>query len=111
MGSLSNLHLSDEAHNDLLDIKSYIEEELQNPSATLETVSRIANSLRILQDYAQAEAPLSSIADIENDYRFIVSGNYISFYRTYGNEVFIDRILYARRDFLRILFGDNIVDE
>ncbi len=108
---MNNLHLSDEAHNDLLDIKSYIEEELQNPSATLETVSRIANSLRILQDYAQAEAPLSSIADIENDYRFIVSGNYISFYRTYGNEVFIDRILYARRDFLRILFGDNIVDE
>ena len=108
---MNNLHLSDEAHNDLLDIKSYIEEDLQNPSATLETVSRIANSLRILQDYAQAEAPLSSIADIENDYRFIVSGNYISFYRTYGNEVFIDRILYARRDFLRILFGDNIVDE
>ena len=108
---MNNLHLSDEAHNDLLDIKSYIEEELQNPSATLDTVSRIANSLRILQDYAQAEAPLSSIADIENDYRFIVSGNYISFYRTYGNEVFIDRILYARRDFLRILFGDNIVDE
>ena len=108
---MNNLHLSDEAHNDLLDIKSYIEEELQNPSATLETVSRIANSLRILQDYAQAEAPLSSIADIEKDYRFIVSGNYISFYRTYGNEVFIDRILYARRDFLRILFGDNIVDE
>ena len=108
---MNNLHLSDEAHNDLLEIKSYIEEELLNPSAALETVSRITNSLRILQDYAQAGAPLSSIADIENDYRFIVSGNYIRFYRAYGNEVFVDRVLYARRDFLRILFGDNISDE
>ena len=45
---MNNLHLSDEAHNDLLEIKSYIEEELLNPSAALETVSRITNSLRIL---------------------------------------------------------------
>lgn len=108
---MNNLHLSDEARNDLLEIKSYIEEELLNPSAALETVSKITNSLRILQDYAQAGAPLSSIADIENDYRFIVSGNYISFYRAYDNEVFVDRILYARRDYLRILLEDSMTGE
>lgn len=54
---------------------------------------------------------LSSIADIESDYRFIVSGNYISFYRSYGSEVFVDRILYARCDYMRILFGDGKKDE
>ena len=108
---MNNLHLSEEAQNDLLEIKAYIEEELLNPSAALATVSRITKSLRILQNHAQAGAPLSSIADIESDYRFIVSGNYISFYRTYGSEVFIDRILYARRDYMRILFGDSTTDE
>ena len=108
---MNNLHLSEEAQNDLLEIKAYIEEELLNPSAALATVSRITKSLRILQNHAQAGAPLSSIADIESDYRFIVSGNYISFYRIYGSEVFIDRILYARRDYMRILFGDNTTDE
>ena len=92
---MNNLHLSEEAQNDLLEIKAYIEEELLNPSAALATVSRITKSLRILQSHAQAGAPLSSIADIESDYRFIVSGNYISFYRAYGSEVFIDRTLYA----------------
>ena len=75
---MNNLHLSEEAQNDLLEIKAYIEEELLNPSAALATVSRITKSLRILQNHAQAGAPLSSIADIESDYRFIVSGNYIS---------------------------------
>ena len=80
------------------------EEELLNPSVALTTVSQITKSLRILQNHAQAGAPLSSIADIESDYRFIVSGNYISFYRAYGSEVFIDRILCPSRlyaDFVR----------
>jgi len=108
---MNNLHLSEEAQNDLLEIKAYIEEALLNPFAALTTVSRITKSLRILQNHAQAGAPLSSIADIESDYRFIASGNYISFYRVYGSEVYIDRILYARRDYLRILFGDGTTDE
>ena len=76
---MNNLHLSEEAQNDLLEIKAYIEEELLDPSAALATVSRITKSLRILQNHAQAGVQLSSIADIESDYRFIVSGNYISF--------------------------------
>ena len=108
---MNNLHLSEEAQNDLLEIKAYIEEDLLNPSAALATVSRITKSLRILQNHAQAGALLSSSADIESDYRFIVSGNYISFYRAYGREVYIDRILYARRDYMRILFGDSTTDE
>ena len=108
---MNNLHLSEEAQNDLLEIKAYIEEDLLNPSAALATVSRITKSLRILQNHAQAGALLSSIADIESDYRFIVRGNYISFYRAYGREVYIDRILYARRDYMRILFGDSTTDE
>ena len=108
---MNNVHLSQEAQNDLLAIKAYIEEELLNPSAALATVSCITKSLRILQDHAQAGTPLSSIADIESDYRFIVSGNYISFYRAYGSEVYIDRVIYARRDYMRILFGDSTTEE
>ncbi len=108
---MNNIHLSEEAQNDLMEIKAYIEEELLNPSAALATVSRITRSLRILRTYAQAGVPLSSVADIESDYRFIVSGNYISFYHTYGKEVYVDRILYARRDYMRILFGDISTEE
>ena len=51
------------------------------------------------------------MTDIESDYRFIVSGNYISFYRAYGKEVYVDRILYARRNYMRILFGDHSAEE
>ena len=108
---MNDLHLSEEAQNDLIEIKTYIEEELLNPSAAMATVSRITKSLRILQTHAQIGTPLSAKMDTESDYRFIVSGNYISFYRVYGSEVYIDRILYARRDYMRVLFGDSTTDE
>ena len=101
---MSNIHLSEDAQNDLLEIKTYIEEELLNPSAALNTVSKITKSFRILHSHPYIGAPLSSIVDIKTDYRFIVCGNYISFYRICDNEVYIDRVLYTRRDYIRILF-------
>ena len=69
---MNNLHLSEEAQKDLIGIKTYIIEELMNESAALGIVGQITNSLRILQTYAEAGPMLSSIADIESDYRFIV---------------------------------------
>lgn len=108
---MNNVHLSEEAQNDLMEIKAYIEEELFNPTAALTTVAKITKSLRILRTYAKAGAPLSSVTGIESDYRFIVSGNYMSFYRVYGEEIYVDRILYARRDYMRILFGDSTAEE
>ncbi len=105
---MNEIYVSEKAEKDLIDIKTYIEESLMSPLAALHTVTRITESLRLLQTHAQAGALLSSITDIESDYRFIPCGNYISFYRVYGNKVYIDRILYARRDYMRILFDDVI---
>lgn len=67
---MNNLHLSEEAQKDLAEIKTYIEEELQNPSAALATAGKITKSLRILEMYAEAGALLSGVADVESDYRF-----------------------------------------
>lgn len=108
---MNKLYLSEEAQKDLMEIKTYIEEELQNPSAARSTVSRITKSLRILENHSQAGAMLSSVADIESDYRFLVSGNYLSFYRIQGSVIYIDRILYARRDYMRVLFGEMVESE
>ncbi len=60
---MSNIHLSEDAQNDLLEIKRYIEEELLNPSTALNTVSKITKSLQILQSHPYIGAPLSSIVD------------------------------------------------
>ena len=89
---MNELHIAKKAQDDLDEIRQYITEELGNPSAALSTVKRITTSLRILRDYAQAGAALSSVTDVQSDYRFLGAGHYLIFYRVRGRDVFIDRM-------------------
>lgn len=58
-----------------------------------------------------AGTTLSSITDVESDYRVLRVGNYLTFYRINGEEIYVDRILYTRRDYMRILLGGIQNDE
>ncbi|MCD8367218.1 MAG: type II toxin-antitoxin system RelE/ParE family toxin [Clostridiales bacterium] len=100
----NKLHYSPDALRDLDEIWEYIQVELSNPSAAANVVNDILDTLDRLEDFAEMGAPLSSVADVESNYRFIQSGNYLAFYRPEGTDIYIDRILYGRRDYLRILF-------
>ncbi len=98
------LHYSVGALNDLDEIWEYIHNELQSPVAAQNIVTGIMDSLDKLRDFPAMGSPLSSVIGLESDYRYFVCGKYIAFYRLDGTGVFIDRILYSRRDYLRILF-------
>lgn len=103
---MNKLHLSPDALEDLAEIKAYIADELQNTQVAIATVGKITKTIRMLQDYALIGTPLSSIVDVSSDYRYLTSGNYMIFYRVSGKDVYVDRVLYGRRDFLRILNVD-----
>jgi addiction module RelE/StbE family toxin len=105
---MNNLHLSDQAQADLAEIKAYIEKELENPIAARSTVRKITQDIRILKSQALAGASLSSIVDGDSDYRFLVTGNYMTFYRVCGRDIYIDRVVYGRRDYPRLFFGDTL---
>ena len=96
-----------ESRRDLNEIWDYIASELQNTSAAERVVTGILDAVQQLESFAELGAPLSSIADVEGGFRFLVTGNYLTFYRIENGEVYIDRILYGRRDYLRILFGNT----
>lgn len=104
---MNKINLSPEAGKDLVEIKRYITNELENPIAAISTTKRIMKAIRILQTHAEAGALLSSIADVDPAYRFLVAGNYMIFYRVKESDVYVDRILYGHRNYLRILFGDT----
>ena len=101
---MNELHISAAAQADLLEIKAYIEQEFDNPAAALAAVRRITNRIRVLRDHAYIGARLSSIVTMESDYRYLVSGQYLIFYRVYGKDIYIDRILHGRRNYMRVLF-------
>ena len=102
----NKIHYSPEAQNDLDEIWDYIFSELCNPSAAENTVNNIMDAIDRLEDFSEIGPPLSAVTDVESDYRFLVSGNYMVFYRINGCNVYIDRVLYGRRNYLRILFPD-----
>ncbi|GBF10759.1 type II toxin-antitoxin system RelE/ParE family toxin [Tepidibacillus infernus] len=105
------LKISPEAKDDLAQIKDYISKELGNPQAAINLVSKITKKIRGLTEYSGIGAPLSSVLDIQIDYRFLVCDNYLIFYRYEDGIVFVSRILYGRRNYTRILFGDLHEDE
>ena len=88
---MNNLHLSDEAQADLDGIKSYIAKNLENPSAAISTVRNITKDIRRLREHSLIGASLSSIADVESDYRFLVTGSYLTFNRVLDNDIYLDR--------------------
>ena len=106
MRDMNKVFISPEAKKDLLEIKEYISENLGSSQSAQNTVSKITAKFRVLEEFAGVGTPLSSIIDIETDYRFVICENYLAFYRTEKNAVYIDRIIYKRRDYISILFGE-----
>lgn len=101
---MAKVYLSGLAKQDLSDAKRYISEELQNPEAAKRVLARIFKSLRVLEQFPYSGTPLQ-ITGIETGYRSVASGSYRIFYHGDEESVYVVRILYGRRDFMRILFG------
>lgn len=102
---MTEIKFSPEAIADLQNTKSYIADELCNEQAAVSTIEKILKRILMLKDFPKLGAPLSSIVNLDTDYRFLACGNYTAFYRVENDTVYILRVLYARRDFMRILFG------
>lgn len=103
---MAEIRFSPEAITDLQQTKAYITEELCNEQAAIGTVAKITKRIRMLADFPESGALLSSIVDFETDYRFLICGNYMAFYRIENQTVDIIRVLYGRRNFMQILFGE-----
>lgn len=102
-----NIVFSPQALKDLEETKAYITEELCNEQAAIKTISKILKDIRMLSAFPESAPLLSSIVDFDTNYRFLICGNYVAFYRIEENEVKIIRILYGRRSFMQILFGEQ----
>lgn len=103
---MNKLRLTPEAVRDLGEIKRYISEELANPTAALRVVSRITQELRILQSHAEAGPSVEALTGCQTELRMLVCGQYIALYRVEKRSVSVARIINARQDYIRVLFGD-----
>ena len=79
---MHKLRINPIAKKDLLEIKAYITEELENPDAAVNVVTGIIDSYQKLKEFPQMGRKLSSKIGVSTDYRFIISGKYLVFYKT-----------------------------
>ena len=101
----SKIEYSPKAVRDLDEIWDYIEKELCNPSAAQNTIDGIMDKIDDLAMFPESGAKLEFDNGLESGYRFVVFKNYLAFYRLRpDNVVYVDRVVYAGRDCMRILF-------
>ena len=102
---LRRIEYSPRALKDLDGIWDYIEKELCNPSAAQNTVEGIMDKIDILMSFPEAGAKLEFENGLNSGYLYVSFKNYIAFYRLGSDDiVYIDRVVYSGRDYMRILF-------
>ncbi len=99
------------AKADMREIGDYIRQELRNPAAARGTVRRFREAMLPLREFPNMGSPLLASGKQDAPYRYLVCGSYLIFYHTDSTAVYIDRVIYGRRDYLALLFGNRITDD
>ncbi len=103
----NTLHYSPDSLQDLDEIFDYIALKKQNPIAARNTVLGIREAIADLKTLDNIGVRAFLPNNLETDYRFVKHNNYLVFYRQDGTDVYIDRIIYGKRDYIQILFGNS----
>ena len=107
---MANVILTAAARADLKEIKDYIATVLLNPGSANGILKRITSDLRSLERFPE----LGTVIQLEESsvvYRYLVCGSYMPFYHIQGDNVIVDRVLYGRRNYMKILFGNELQEE
>jgi addiction module RelE/StbE family toxin len=91
---------------DIEEIRDYIAED--NPQAAMRIVNTIYSSIEKLGTFPEMGAPLSSRINLKTDYRYLICDNYLIFYKIEKETVSVYRVLNGSRDYLSILFKNDI---
>ena len=97
--------VADPAEHDLMDIVKYIASQLSAPMTALNMLEFLETSMAGLSRFPQRYPLVSDERLALLGYRHLEAKNYIVFYTINEDEKVVDveRILYARRDWLNII--------
>jgi len=94
---------SPQAQLDLDEIYDYFADELNNPEKGQSIVSDILSAAEKIPGRATRFPPVGPLPFTDDVYRFASAGSYLVFFREVEEIVYVDRILYKRRDFASLL--------
>lgn len=93
----SNLYMDDFA-----EALIYIKDVLKNEDASNNLKNKTNEEIQKLKSFPHTGTRLYK-DNIETKYRYIRVNNYYVFYYVKNDKVYIDRFIYAKRDFIKVL--------
>jgi plasmid stabilization system protein ParE len=100
---MPSISLSAEARRDLKQIQTYISEEQESPQTALNAIEKIVNRIENLIQFPDTGTLLAPKLGFETNYRYVKASGYLIFYRHENEQIFIDRIIHRKRDYISIL--------
>ena len=97
-------HRPPQARADLREIKAYIRDILQNPTAAENVTQKILKGCALLKDNPKLGAELSGKVDRDTDMRYLIINQHIAFYKVDDSVIRVIRIRDARTNYMHIIF-------
>ena len=110
MMTMNKVFISPEAGRDLYQIRQYLSKELKNPGAARNTVNGIVKDIKSLGRFPKQGPSVEALTGFQTDLRILLCNKHIALYKIENDIVYISRIVDARQDYLRVLFGDDYLD-
>ena len=103
------LRYTPQAIADLRELQTYITDMLHNPAAAQRISKAILDACGSLKRFPELGISIREKTGFETDLRMLVCNNQIALYHidSDGDTISIARIINARQDFIRILFGNS----
>lgn len=95
---------SPQARDDLREIKAYIRDNLQNPSAAENVTRKILKNCSLLKENPLLGAELRGKVNKETDLRYLIINQHIAFYKVENSVIRVIRIRDARTNYMHIIF-------
>lgn len=94
------------AVDDLEAAVDYIESELASPMAARRLVDSVIEEVQLFADVPGAGTALRALNGIDTGRRYMVCGNWMVFLECDNGRALVVRVLYAKSDCMRTLFGE-----
>lgn len=91
------------ARKDLMDIATYIADQLNAPKAAMDLLNTLDKSISRLKQFPFSCKVYQPIKDLQSEYRLLPVNNYAVLYIVTGQVVEIHRIIYAKMDLSKMM--------
>ena len=100
---INNIEYSKESKQDLMGIKQYIKNNLQEPEIAQKLIFKIRKEINALKNNPEIYAIINDDIIKRLEIRKLIVDNYIVFYRIKNNNIQIVRVMYGKRNWINLL--------